>query len=363
MPIPPESICLLGHHEPGYPRNESVRKALEAAGFRVLQVHSRAPFPWRHFILAWGYLRVFRGVEWVFVTEGGHRLVPFLKLFTMLTGRKLAFDPFLSRYNTRVEDRRLHAPGSFQALVCRWQDWSSTQAADFLLFDTLEHKEYFYRAYRLRKPFLVFPMGVDESVFRVPGPAAPPAPSPYPKPGFQVLFYGSYIPLQGVEWIVEAAALSKDGDVRFTLIGEGQTFAEVSARARALEPGNLEFLPSMSPASLAVYLFHADINLGIFGDSLKAGNVVANKIVQGAAMGKPIITRESPAVLGYFRDGESIALVPAASPKALAGKILELRADAGKRKAMGEAARKVFERSFSVSALSRMLKETFSRSP
>ncbi|HKP96529.1 MAG TPA: hypothetical protein VJ385_12295, partial [Fibrobacteria bacterium] len=102
----PSAVCLLGSHETDYPRNRSIRDALEAAGFRTVSAHSRAPFPWRHLILAWRCLRLRKRAEWIWVTEGGHRLVPWVRCLAFLTGRKVAFDPFLSRYNTRVEDRR-----------------------------------------------------------------------------------------------------------------------------------------------------------------------------------------------------------------------------------------------------------------
>ncbi len=352
------TVCLLGHHEAGYPRNISVRNALEAAGFQVIDVHSRTPFPWRHVILTVGYLRCYRQVRWVFVTEGGHRLTPLIKLLTFFTGRKLAFDPYLSRYNTRIEDRRLYPPKSLQAFICRWQDWSSTQAADLLFFDTQEHKDYFYRAYRLRKPYAIFPVGVDDTLFRPRASTGTQSAvtAAYPLPGFQVLFYGSFIPLQGIEWIVEAAALLQATDVRFTLVGEGQTSAEIRVKAQTLGADNIRFLPSMPMEILVGLLAAADLNLGIFGDTQKAGNVVANKIVQGAALGRPMITRDSPAVRGYFRDGESIALVPAADARALADKILDLRNDPDTRMRLGATARKVFEERFSTAALAAILK-------
>jgi glycosyltransferase involved in cell wall biosynthesis len=353
MPRAPEAVCLLGHHEPDYPRNRSLRKALAEAGHPVLEVHSRAPFPWRHFILGIGYLKIFRRVRWVLVTEGGHRLVPFIKLLAALTGRGVVFDPFLSRYNTRIEDRKLYRPGGLQALICRWQDWSSTHAADRLLFDTQEHRDYFFVHYHLRKPSLILPVGVPEEHFHPRPPASLPSPYPAGAPMFQVLFYGSYIPLQGVEWIVEAAAKLRGQDVAFTLIGSGQTRGQVEARARDLP--RLRFLASVPEAELPAYLSHADLCLGIFGDTVKAANVVPNKVVQAAAMGKPLITRDSPAIRRYFSEGEDIALVPAADPQALADRILAIRNDPHLRSRLGAKARLAFESSFSTKALARLL--------
>lgn len=356
MPRAPEAVCLLGHHERDYPRNRSIRAALAEAGYPVSEVHSLAPFPWRHLILGIGYLKIFRRVRWVLVTEGGHRLVPFIKLVAMLTGREVIFDPFLSRYNTRIEDRKLYRPGGLQAWICRWQDWSSTHAADRLLFDTQEHRDYFFSHYHLRKPSLVLPVGVLEAHFHPRPPASLPSPYAAAEGAFQVLFYGSYIPLQGAEWIVEAAGLLRGKDIAFTLIGSGQTRAEVEARARSRDLPGLRFLPGVPEAELPAYLAHADLCLGIFGDTLKAANVVPNKVVQAAAMGKPLLTRDSPAIRRYFSDGENIALAPPADPQALADRILALRGDPELRARLGANARQVFENSFSTRALARLLR-------
>lgn len=354
MPSRANAVCLLGHHEPDYPRNRSVREALKAAGFSVIECHSRAPFPFRHLILAGKYLRVFRKVRWVWVTEGGHRLVPFLKIVTTITGRRLAFDPFLSRYNTRIEDRKLYRPGGLQAWICLWQDWSSTRAADALAFDTPEHQRYFESKYGLHKPACVLPVGVDETLFAPADPGA--VLRPYAHEGFQVLFYGTYIPLQGAEWIMEAAALLRGAGIRFTCIGRGQTFAETEARARALQLDNVVFLPNMPTESLIPWIAHADVCLGIFGNTVKAAQVVPNKVVQAAAMGKPIVTRDSDSVRRHFRDGESVLLVPPSSPRALADALLALRDEPALRARLSGGARKAFEAGFSKTALARILR-------
>ncbi|HLP43635.1 MAG TPA: glycosyltransferase, partial [Fibrobacteria bacterium] len=283
-------VCLLGHHELDYPRNRSVREALEAGGFRVVECRSTAPFPFRHLILAAKLLSKGRGCGWVFVTEGGHRLVPFAKLAARLSGKRLAFDPFTSRYNTRIEDRRLHDPRSLEALLCRWQDWSSTHCADLLFFDTFEHMEYFRGRYGFSAPWAVLPVGVDEKVFRPAPPGAPPArPSGDP---FRVLFYGTYIPLQGVEHVVEAAArLAREG-IEVTLVGRGQTYAEVRARADAVGLPPSAFAEPVPPEELGRMLHRTEIALGIFGDTVKAASVVPNKVVQAAAAGRPLVTRD-----------------------------------------------------------------------
>lgn len=340
------AVCVLGHYELDYPRNVMVRRWLEELGYEVVQCHSTTAFPWRHLVLAAKYLRARRAVDGVWVAEGGHRLVPFIKLFTRLGGHRLIFDPFISRYDTRVNDRGWYRPGSVQAWIAKWQDWSSCAAADHLVFDTHEHEAYFREHYRPRAPATVLEVGVDEEVFR-PGP-----PTLARQDDFEVLFYGTYIPLHGIATILDAAHALRDREgLRFTLIGQGQEYDAMRARADALELDNVRFVDPMPPTELAEYIRRADVCLGIFGTSRKAGSVVPNKVVQCAAMAKPMITRDSTAVRRYFEDGDDVRLVPAADSEALARAVDELRADAGARSRIGRAARRVFESHFSAEAL------------
>ena len=68
----------------------------------------------------------------------------------------------------------------------------------------------------------------------------------------------------------------------------------------------------------------AQICLGVFGSSDKAARVIPNKLFQQAAMGKPVITRASPALDGLAaRFPESLRTVPASDPQALADAVAE----------------------------------------
>ena len=227
-----------------------------------------------------------RQVKVIYATEGAHRLVPLIKLWAKFTRRKVLFDPFLSRYNTRVEDRKLYAPGSLQAKIAHWQDWSACKSADYLIFDTHEHRDYFYDRYQLTVPSSVVPVGVPEEIF-----AFPSKHEPEHAGLFEVLFYGTFIPLQGIETIVRACALLPDG-IRVTIIGKGQTWEKVMAVHANLEvdSSTLRFEAPVPFETLPTRLAQAHVALGIFGDTDKACRVVPNKVVQAAAMGRPMIT-------------------------------------------------------------------------
>ena len=352
-----KSVCLYGHHEMEYPRNRIVRQSMEQAGWRVVPCRSRAPFPFRHFILALKYLRLRRQVSVIWITEGGHRLVPFARLMAWCTGKRLIFDPYISRYNTRIEDRGLYRQKGLQALVCLWQDWSSTHAADFLVFDTMMHKDYFFRKYSLKKPFGLFPLGADETVF------APRKTSFRSGDSvFEVLFYGTFIPLQGAEHIVDAAHILRHREnIRFTLIGAGQTLPAIEKKVRELKLPNLVMKPPVPEPQLPGIISRAGLCLGIFGATVKAGLVVPNKVVQSAAMGKAIITARTGAIQQYFRDNQDLLLANPGDGNDLAGKILQLAENSKLRERLEVNARKKFEEHFSLNRLGELMNDILVR--
>ena len=320
------TVCVIGGYERDYPRNATVRRMLAELGYEVIECHSEAPFPSRYRHLGLALWRVRNRIDVVWVAEGGHPLVPWIRA---VTPRRIpvVFDPFLSRWSTRVEDRRLFEPHTPRAWLAAWQDFSSCWAADHLVFDTHEHRRYFYDRYRLRKPWSVLQVGIDEDVFDAEGPT-----TERPSEGCDVLFYGTYIPLHGIDAILRAAArLSARRDLRITLVGEGQTRVAMEALARSLGELPVVFLPSEPAPMLARRIRAADVCLGIFGDTIKAGNVVPNKVVQCTAMGKAIVTRRSTAIERDFIDGRDLVLVPPADPTALADAIEALAADPERR--------------------------------
>jgi len=286
---------------------------------------------------------LYKDIDLIWVTEGGYRILPILKLFLTLfrPSLRIVYDPFISRYDTYVEDRKRYRPGSLQARIMWWHDYSATRLADALIFDTRLHKDYFFKHYSLKQPAYIIPVLIPETIFY-------PQEKSIGEDKIRILFYGTLIPLQGVETIIEAAGiLQKRPDITFTLIGNGQTYESAKRRAQDFPGAHLEWIKPVTEKELARYIFNADICLGIFGETDKAARVVPNKVVQTAAMGKAIITRESTAIQDYFSPGLEIEVVPPGNPQALAQAIIRLADEPTQRIKMGEKARKVFERHFS----------------
>jgi hypothetical protein len=65
--------------------------------------------------------------------------------------------------------------------------------------------------------------------------------------------------------------------------------------AKAMDLLNVTFLSFIPVSQLPFHIQKADLVLGIFGDTEKSQRVVPNKVYEGLAMAKPVITGDSPA--------------------------------------------------------------------
>ncbi len=137
-----------------------------------------------------------------------------------------------------------------------------------------------------------------------------------------VVFFGLYAPLQGAPVIAEAVrdAVAAGAALRVTMIGAGQDLPrtrEVLART----PG-VTWHDWVEPDELPALVAGHQVCLGIFSDTPKGLRVVPNKVYQGLAAGCVVVTSDTPPQRRAV--GESVELVPAADPGALAAELIKL---------------------------------------
>ena len=330
-----KGVCLFGGHHRGYPRSSVIMSGLQRIGVPVTEctVSPRLKSPRRYPALIRAYRRLRGDFDVLFVPEFRHKDVPLAWALSRRTSKLLVFDPLVSRYDTRVHDRADADARGLQATHNLNLDRIALSLPDLALADTAAHARYFRE--RLAAPdarVRVLPVGYDDAVFR-------PLPMPAANDVVRVLFYGSYLPLHGVDVIVDAATrLRAERGIHFELIGGGQTFDDVTRRLRDAAPGNISIEPRIDAAHLPARIARASICLGIFGTTDKASRVVPNKVYQCAAMARPVITADTPAVREFFEPARHIEVVRAGDGAALAERILVLAGDASRRAALGEAA-------------------------
>lgn len=338
------TIAHVGHFDPAYARNRIMAKALRRAGARVVEVTDLRRFARRTpgLVTRTAAARP----DLVLVAFPGQADVAAARLAAR--GAPVVLDAFSSILET-AEDR-----DQSSWLRSRWyaaEDRVACRLADVVLLDTDAHIGYFARRFgvapaKMRR----VPVGADDEVMF-------PRPEP-PREGcdqrFRVVFCGTYIPLQGVDTIVRAAAvLERAGEeVDFLLVGNGQTYDSVRSLAARLDVGSVRFAPRVPYEGLPAVIAGADVYLGIFGATDKAARVIPNKVFDGLAMARPVVTADTPAAREVLVHGRHAWLCPPADPEALAAGIVALRADDRARVAMAADGHALFRQELSIDALS-----------
>lgn len=314
-------LIFFGGYDPDYPRNSIIRKGWTKIGLPVSQC--RAEKRWkvhrRYPALAWKYLKRASPGRLLFVPDFRHKDVPLAWLLARLYGKRLIFDPLVSRYETRVLDRGDAEEGSMQSWHNRNIDRVSLGLPDLVLADTQAHARFFVDQFNVPADKVgTLHIGFDEDLFGE-------CPFREGEGELRVLFYGTYLPLHGIDAIVDAASILRDSRVHFTLVGGGQTFTEMRKRASSIADGKIDFIPAVPVGELEPLISGADVVLGIFGLTPKADMVIPNKVFQALASGRAVITADTSAVRELFQNGEHLLTVPPGDAHALAAGLETLR--------------------------------------
>ncbi len=330
-------IHFWGTYDLGKPRTRILLEGLGQIGLPVSQDHVDIWEGIEDKTRIWGTIAVLRRLlrailgypRLIFRLLRGERasllLVPYpgvldvliLKPFAWLRRQPVVLDAFTPLYETVVDDRGLLGPGNPLAAVIWLLEWCASHVADAVLMDTEAHADAYAQRFHLaRHCVCVVKVGVEPSAFprrcgdarRVEAAGSQ----------LRVLFYGQFVPLHGVDVIVRAAQLCRDRSIRWTIIGTGQVAGQVRKLLRRDPVEQLEWIPWVEYEELHRRIMEAELCLGIFGGTAKAARVIPNKVFQVIHMGKPIITRDSPAIRELLH-GEMLGvyLVPPEDPQAI----------------------------------------------
>ena len=213
-------------------------------------------------------------------------------------------DFFISNYDTYVHDRKKISKYNPRAWWKFFQDWFNFRFSKFLLSDTKKHFEYWESLFgKYHGKLLVLPVLADQQFYY------PSMEKNVQNTPIEILFYGSFIPLHGIDVILKALKTLENNNVTFhaTLIGNGQTYKEMLILFNKLQLTNVIMDGNLiSEPQLADKIRECDIVLGIFGNSTKAKSVIPNKVYQALACKKPIITRESSTIDEFFSKDDII---------------------------------------------------------
>jgi glycosyltransferase involved in cell wall biosynthesis len=346
-------VLWWGRFDPGYSRNRILRGLFGELGWTVRDFHPR--------LSALADVEAgLRGVarpDLVWVPCFRQRDVAAACRWARRRGVPLVFDPLISAYDKQVDERGKLEAGSARAGKLLERERRQFGCADRVVADTPAHADYFAQVLGVAPERLdVIFVGAEAALFR-------PAPAPVrdgDRP-LEVLFYGSFIPLQGPQVVVEAARLYRGPPVTWTLLGQGPLRAECEAAAAGLT--NVRFEDRLPYAELPARIHRADILLGVFGTTPKAGRVIPNKVYQALACGRPVVTRVSPAYPDGLREASDSGLVwtKPGDAASLAEQVGRLASAPDTLEVLGRSAARSSTRYFSPEALREQLAGTLER--
>lgn len=329
---PPRVVFFGTYDSKAHPRVQVVIDGLRARGVEVeecnvplgLDTRARVAFlakPWTapRFVvrLMSKWLRLWR--------EGSRTgpaqvvVVPYMGHFDIHLARArfrrapIVLDHVISGSDT-ARDRGVSGPARDRLL--RWIDRAALRAADVVMVDTEEHREFLPEWARGRA--VVVLVGAEDLW------AATRQGSYDGTRPLKVIFFGLFTPLQGAVVIGEALGLlAGDEQVEVTMVGAGQDLE--ASRLAAAANGRVRWEGLVPYASLPALVAEHDVCLGIFADNPKGLRVVPNKVYQGIRAGCAIVTSDTAPQRRTL--GGLAVYVPPGDPHALAAALRDLSHD------------------------------------
>lgn len=366
-------VCYFGTYRAGYTRNQIVLKGLQAqADVSVKVCHAtlwqgiedrvaqasggwRKPAFWRRVVGAYRHLiKAHRQTP-----EYDVMLIGYPGQFDAWLGRRLAHGrgkpvalDILMSLHLVAEERGLTTTHPNTGRLIYRLEHAGLRQPDLLIAENTEYGGYIADKYRLPGDrFRFVPHGADETVFH-PRPLRP------PDDHFRITYHGGYLPSHGMDTILGAADLLKaDPDIRFHFFGSGPEKERIVRQAEEWALPNITFHGFVSQDELLDSLAQAHMCLGVFGTTRQAQFTIQNKVWEGLAMGRPVVSGDSPTIRAALADREEIYLIERNNPAALAAALREARDNPAERERIAAAGHARYLAGNSIPAIGRQMKD------
>jgi glycosyltransferase involved in cell wall biosynthesis len=324
-PLKPElpRVCyILSYYCPDYVRTRVLLKALEKSNRTQLYLavnHSRNILRYFQTLMKLIFVRVVHKPELYILGFRGYEI--FWPVRAITSGKALVLDHMMSPYDSlRYEKEKITRGSLADKLLYRYEK-AVLEHSDIILTDTCLHSSHFSKMFGVGTDRIhAIPVGTDEELFSR---SSTRNETQVETRFFHVLFYGSFLPLHGVDVILKAASLLRKIPIRFTLIGgKHKNLPSFHAMMDSLQLDNIVHRDWVDFNALPDLVSQADLCLGgPFGGTGQAQRVITGKTFQFLAMAKPTVVGRIDADFGFV-DRENCLVVPQRDPEALANAIL-----------------------------------------
>lgn len=187
-------------------------------------------------------------------------------------------------------------------------------------------------------------------------------PPEHPPSEMSILFYGSFLPLHGIEIILQAASYLRELPIRFDFVGgnvKQATKLKISCTNFGITRYTHRYWVSFDEL-INVTIPRADLCLGgPFGDTEQARRVITGKTSQCLALGKATVIGRINEDIGFV-DKQNSLLVPQGNPQALADSIRWAFDQRHQLTKIGERGRSIYSEKLSVDVIRQLLSKTLS---
>lgn len=261
-------------------------------------------------------------VDIVFAGFAPQLLLPF---FRKWKDKTIVVDFFISIYDTLVNDRKKLIKRGLAARFCHWLDSATLEKANVIVADTEADARFFTEEFigtekainGIDPRFFVWYLEADRETYYTRTQNKPQC----LKEKYVVLYFGSILPLQGVNVVLDAVkALRNEKRIFFQIIGP------IPRKYHKPIQENVEYIEWLSQRELAEYIANADLCLaGHFSGTIdKAKRTIAGKTYIYQSMEKAMILGENPANRELFSEDSSTFFVEMGNAQNLAKKIMEI---------------------------------------
>lgn len=238
----------------------------------------------------------------------------------------VVIDFFISLYDTLCCDRKKVDEKNVLGRLLHKIDEVTLRQAKVVICDTKAHGCFFCEEFRVEQDKLhTVYLQADKAIYY---------PRPVDRPDdlkdkFMVLYFGSVLPLQGVDVVLKAMnILKREKDIHCVFIGP---IADSEWKKLVLEAGNIEYIEWLPQEKLAEYIAMSDLCLaGHFcNDIQKAKRTIPGKAYIYQAMGKPMILGDNVANRELFTEDDKTYFVEMGNVRALVDVILKCSKNKG----------------------------------
>lgn len=249
------------------------------------------------------------------------------RFFVKIFSKKVIAEFYISKYDTYVNDWKTVKAESYKAKKLIAHDRVLIDATDIIIFlNSLEKTFYLDLIGRSNTEKEIHTVSLCTANKKM-------AQLPYANSTCDEIvlcWWGTFIPLHGLDKIVASAKILKKMNVKFKLYLFGTSDALSEPYKKYIVKEDLtgyviiDNKKNFSDGTLEDFLVtKCDVAFGNFGDSDKAKTVMVNKVVEAASMGIPVISQKTAALNEYFQDKNNI-IFSESTPESIADSVIYL---------------------------------------